>query len=54
MQYAIDYRKWAEEAAQEEAEEGEAGWDTIVSLPNANKLLAVLKALGGEEGETSD
>jgi ankyrin repeat protein len=54
VDYAIDYRKWAEEAAEEEAEGGEAGWDTIVSLPNANKLIAVLKALGGEEGDASD
>ena len=46
--------KWAEEAAQEEADDGVAGWDTIVSLPNANKLIAVLKALGGEEGAASD
>ena len=54
VDYAIDYRKWAEEAAEEEAEEGEAGWDTIVSLPNANKLIAVLKALGGEESAAFD
>jgi Asp-tRNA(Asn)/Glu-tRNA(Gln) amidotransferase B subunit len=43
-----------EEAALEEADDGVAGWDTIVSLPNANKLIAVLKALGGEEGAASD
>ena len=30
------------------------GWDTIVSLPNAKKLVAVLKALGGEESAASD
>lgn len=48
VDYANEYLEWAEREAEMEAEDEGPGWHTNVSLPNAERLMALLAALGGE------